>query len=200
MKLTYFTVENYRSITTAYKIDMHDVTIFVGKNNEGKSNLIKALVLSMEVLQKMSNVKMRKIPVRMYNWVDDYPVVLQNKNIKDKCTSFRLDFKLSQNEIDEFNNEIGSYINGDLSIYIKIKEDATLLISAPKKGKNAKALTRKIILICKFICDHFNLQYIPAIRSEKSAYNTISMIVEDELNQTEDENYKKAVRYIEGFV
>ena len=42
MKLSAFSVTNYRSITSANKIKLDDLTILLGKNNEGKSNIIKA--------------------------------------------------------------------------------------------------------------------------------------------------------------
>ena len=50
MKLISFSVSNYRSITRAHKIKLHDLTILVGKNNEGKSNIIKAISLSMNIM------------------------------------------------------------------------------------------------------------------------------------------------------
>lgn len=36
MKLSDFSVVNYRSITTARKIKTNNMTVLVGKNNEGK--------------------------------------------------------------------------------------------------------------------------------------------------------------------
>ena len=45
MKLSDFSVVNYRSITTARKIKTNNMTVLVGKNNEGKSNILRALTL-----------------------------------------------------------------------------------------------------------------------------------------------------------
>lgn len=45
MKLSDFSVNNYRSITTARKIPTKNMTVLVGKNNEGKSNILSALAL-----------------------------------------------------------------------------------------------------------------------------------------------------------
>ena len=85
MQLTYFTVTNYRSITTAYKIDLKNVTVLVGKNNEGKSNLIKALDLAMEILHYAGVTKRRLVPPRSYSWIEDFPISLQNnKKLKNK--------------------------------------------------------------------------------------------------------------------
>lgn len=51
MKLVSFSVTDYRSITTAYKIKMSDMMVLVGRNNEGKSNILGALSLAMEIMQ-----------------------------------------------------------------------------------------------------------------------------------------------------
>lgn len=117
MQLTYFTVSNYRSITAAYRIDLKNVTVLVGKNNEGKSNLIKALDLAMKILHYVGITKRRVIPARSYSWIEDFPISLQNnKKLKNKHTEFRLDFLLNDTEVAEFYNAVGSWINGELSI------------------------------------------------------------------------------------
>ena len=200
MQLTYFTVSNYRSITNAYKLYLQNMTILIGKNNEGKSNLIKALNLAMEIVRFSGNFRRRIIPHQLYAWRDDFPVGLQNKTkLKKKNTEFRLDFKLSEEEIVTFHEKVGSNINGDLSVYIEIKQDETFSITVPKRGKNATSLSSKIESISQFICENISLQYIPAIRSESDAYDVISNIIESEFQQTEDEEYKKAQEYIERY-
>ncbi len=197
MRLTYFTVSNYRSITNAYKIDMHDITILIGKNNEGKSNLIKALNLAMDILQNVPIMKLKKVPHQLYSWREDFPIELQDKKkLKHKDTDLRLDFRLDDTEITEFHERVGSIINGELSVFIKIKEDESISITVPKKGKNATALTGKLNIIASFIMQHIFMQYIPAIRSESDAYDVIGRLVDEELRQTGDERYKEAQKYI----
>lgn len=51
MKLSDFSVINYRSITTARKIHTNNMTVLVGKNNEGKSNILRALTLAMDIMK-----------------------------------------------------------------------------------------------------------------------------------------------------
>lgn len=200
MKLTYFTVSNYRSITNAYKLDLKNITVMLGKNNVGKSNLIKALNLSMEIIRFTAKTNTKRIFHQLYSWREDFPVALQNtRKLKNKITEFRLDFQLNDEEIEKFYREVGSSINGNLSIYIKIKQDETLSITVPKRGKNATTLTSKIKAISRFICENIYIQYIPAIRSEADAYDVISNIVEEELQQTNDEEYRRAQAYIEEY-
>ena len=52
MRLVSFTVEKYRSITNAKKIGIDKSVTLVGPNNEGKSNLLRALVAAMNILTK----------------------------------------------------------------------------------------------------------------------------------------------------
>lgn len=200
MELIYFTASNFRSITTAYKIDLKNITIFIGKNNEGKSNLISALRLAMEIINYITRISRRNLPSSLYLWQEDFPISLQNcKKIKNKNTEFRLDFKLNEQEIQEFYEKIGSNINGDLSINIKIKQDSTFSITIPKKGKDATSLSNKIKIISQFICDKISIQYIPAIRSEADAHDVIRDIIEEEFAQTNDPEYIKAQEYMLSF-
>ena len=50
MKLVKFSVTNFRSILKAHDIPISDTTVLVGKNNEGKSNLLKALSIAMNAI------------------------------------------------------------------------------------------------------------------------------------------------------
>lgn len=86
---------------------------------------------------------------------------------------------MDESEAAVFADKIGSNINGALSIYIEIKEDNSLSVTVPKRGKNAKAISNKIRDISTFICDRFDIQYIPAIRSESDASSAIFDLVDD---------------------
>lgn len=197
MKLTYFTVSNYRSITNAYKLDLKDTTILIGKNNEGKSNLINALNLAVEIIHYVAVTQKKTIPPRSYTWSYDFPLQLQyNKKVRKKSTDFRLDFLLDTDEIHAFRDLIGTTINGELSVFISIKLDGPLSFTIPKRGKNATALSQKYAIVAKFIYENIDIQYIPAIRSESDAYNVINTIVESEFLATTDEKYKAAEEYI----
>ena len=51
MKLSAFSIKNYRSITTTRKISTGELTVLIGKNNEGKTNIINALSIAMRCMQ-----------------------------------------------------------------------------------------------------------------------------------------------------
>lgn len=199
MKLSYVTIKNYRSITDAYKIDMSNLTVLLGKNNEGKTNIIRAVKLGMSIIQdiEMFYPKRRMLRRTYYDWHEDFPIALQNsKKITDKKTLIRFDFQLSEIESTELSKKIGSSINCALSIYICIRENNQISITVPKRGKNAKAISSKIIHISNFISENYLMQYIPAVRSEEDAFAAIIDLVESELSEINDEEYKKSLELI----
>jgi putative ATP-dependent endonuclease of OLD family len=55
MQIKAFSVKNFRSITTASELPLYDFSILIGPNNEGKSNLLKALVISLKLLDLKSS-------------------------------------------------------------------------------------------------------------------------------------------------
>lgn len=77
MRLTNFSVTNYRSITTAHKINLQDLTVLVGKNNEGKSNLLTALNVAMTAMLihcrlKDVNMQNNRRLRQIYDWDRDF--------------------------------------------------------------------------------------------------------------------------------
>ena len=55
MKLVEFSVERYRSIIQKSTIKIKDRTVIIGPNNEGKSNVLRALVIAVRMLKISSN-------------------------------------------------------------------------------------------------------------------------------------------------
>ncbi|MDD2402890.1 MAG: AAA family ATPase [Clostridia bacterium] len=138
MKLVSFSITNYRSITTAHKIILDKYTVLVGKNNEGKSNILRALDLVMNILINHSmnharfastngNVHLRN----SYNWENDFPIQIQNRK-KGLQSIFRLEFNLNDDELAEFHTEIGSKLNGNIAIEIKIDKNNTYNLKSLK--------------------------------------------------------------------
>lgn len=59
MKISTIQIKNYRSIKDA-KIALCDLTVLLGKNNEGKSNLLRAINVAISTLQEYANMKLRR--------------------------------------------------------------------------------------------------------------------------------------------
>ncbi len=208
MQLVSITVENYRSITSARKIKLSRMSILIGPNNEGKSNLLRALVAAMNMLTRLSrrfppgaDFTGKPLPVGplgydSYDWERDFPIGLQNKYPNGESVVI-LEFKLSSMENDEFRSVIGSNLNGNLPIRIAFGKHVK--ISVYKKGKGAKNLTAKSPQIAKFVAARLDFEYIRPHRTAASAEEIIGGMVEKELEKLEaDPQFVAALKSIEN--
>ena len=196
MKLVSFTVNNYRSITSANKVAISDITILVGKNNEGKSNLLRAINLSMTVLRYYKEIDLRRIHT-LYDWETDYPVSLQNAKKKNKESEFTLEFELSSNEVQDFKNKFRHNLNGYLPIRISFNKNNMPDLKVVKNGKGSKEINQKSQPICKYIAQNIEFNYIPAVRTEEDALEEIRKQVMRELSLLENkQEYKDAIQQL----
>jgi AAA15 family ATPase/GTPase len=111
VRLISFSVSNYRSITGAHSVALCDLTVLIGKNNEGKSNILRALDAAMSLLRRHSNkdrgLRKHYFPHAFeYRWKRDFPIQLQNRGSRQ--STFRLEFSLTPEEIAEFKSQMGS--------------------------------------------------------------------------------------------
>lgn len=198
MKLVNFSVINYRSITAAHRIAFSNVTVLIGKNNEGKSNLLRALETAMRLLLLHAN---SGIPSRRtfsredstHVWKRDFPILLQGRRAATQ-TILKLEFLLDESELQEFKNEIGSNLNGSLPLEIKIGKDHEPQIRLVKSGKGTKTLTAKSAVIAKFIAKRIHFNYIPAIRTDSATIELIGSMLSQELRSLEgNRNYIDAM-------
>jgi energy-coupling factor transporter ATP-binding protein EcfA2 len=203
MKLVSFSVANYRSITTAHQISMSEKTVLIGKNNEGKSNLLKALNVALVALQQHAIRSKSRMLIggrryrdeSLYYWERDFPINLQYKKSGEKQTVLKLELKLDANEILSFKDKIGSSINGSLPIEILIGRDNDPKIKVTqKRGKGADALNAKSARIADFVGESISFNYIPAVRTDQQAMSVVSGMLEDRLRKLEsNEKYKEAL-------
>jgi len=202
MQLVSFTVTNYRSITKAHKLPISNSTALVGPNNEGKSNILKALVTALEVLSHMRTTRVYRGRVRYlqsgldsYDWHKDYPISLQAKH-PDGESTFNLEFRLSDDEIAEFRQEVKSNLDGTLPIQLTMgRKDPGFKVL--KRGPGGSTLSKKLDPIAKFVGSRIHITYIPAIRTSQEAHNVVASIVDEELATVEsDLVYRKAMEEI----
>jgi putative ATP-dependent endonuclease of OLD family len=59
MRLELFSVQNFRSIKKAEKLPLGEFTVLLGPNNEGKSNILQAMVLGMQELSQARAIRPR---------------------------------------------------------------------------------------------------------------------------------------------
>ncbi len=207
MKLISFSVDKYRSITRAGKLSIKDMTILIGPNNEGKSNLLRALVTALDIVAGLSSTSIYRGRLRSfrwlrtslgqlmrpgYDWTRDFPVSLQAPHPEGESI-FNLDFQLTDDEVDEFRAEVGSSLDGFLPIQITVgKKEPGFKIR--KRGPGARVLSKKAQSIARFIGDRFEFQYIPAIRTAEDAEKIIREMVDRELRRIEDDPAFRSAR------
>lgn len=201
MQLVKFSATNYRSITSAHRIMFENVTVLIGRNNEGKSNLLRALEAAMGILKQhslASPIRARRtiISDAYYLWQRDFPVQLQDRRTATQ-TILKLEFLLDDDERQQFRAEIGSSINGALPLEIKIGKDQEPQIRLVKSGKNTTALATKSAQIARFVANRIHFNYIPAVRTDNTTIELISSLLSQELRTLEsDERYLEALKTI----
>lgn len=195
MRLHEVTVQNYRSITQLTRFDVGDLTTLVGPNNEGKSNLLRALALGMEVIKRWpiaaqqggtrseltgpgARYVMRGSMIQTagfggddrlgrYDWQRDYPLDKQEIS-GSQPTVIRLLFKMEDTEISEFQAETSIRNNGDLPVEIRLTR-TTAALGIVKPGKGAATHRAKANVISRFISNHLKFVSIPAVRTSEQA-------------------------------
>ncbi|MCB1864645.1 MAG: ATP-binding protein [Chromatiales bacterium] len=190
MEIVSFSVSNYRSITSAYKLPIRRPTVLIGPNNEGKSNILRALVASLQFLASLGGVRLRQDRITsvvrsrdIFDWGRDFPMSHQSKS-PDGETVFELEFRLSGPEIEEFRTEVKSNLNGTLPIQLRFGAGESKLIVL-KQGKGGTTLTSKAQVIARFVARHINIAYIPAVRTATAATQIVNDLVDRELLQIE---------------
>jgi len=191
MRLAFFSVTNYRSIIGTHRIPIGDIAVLLGKNNEGKSNILRALAISMKMLTN-HGTKTRFTRIGSLNdrerflWNRDFPISLQSRK-SGLESKFRLEFSLDEDEVAEFREAIKSNLNGILPIEIKIGKTNEHVIHVPKKGPGGNTLSSKSAKIAQYIAAKIEFNYIPAVRTEEHAEEVVQEMLADELAKLETE-------------
>lgn len=187
MKLTHLSISNYRSIVDAEKLALGDLTVLVGPNNEGKSNILQALVTGVQILSGRREPMGARVRfhsrIGNYDWKRDYPRALQETKPGGKSI-FSFDFQLDSTEIAEFERVVGSRLNGILPISLSFGADG-LATFAVRKQRHSAALSAKRPEIAEFLGQRLQVQYIPAARTSDASLRVVSAMVNDILRTAE---------------
>ena len=192
MKLVSFSVSNFRSITQAYKLPLGDYAVLVGPNNEGKSNLLRAIGIGLSLLSRGRYYLPRRHSLRYtyretqrfdYDWGRDFPVGLQ-ANKPEGRSQFTLEFSLTPEELQAFNSAVGGHLATNLKVKLSLgREEAKAEILL--KGRAKSVYNKHMQEIAAFIAQHIVVQYIPSIRTSRLAIDVMEDILERELAQLE---------------
>lgn len=200
MELVSFSVTNYRSITNAHKISLGNVTVLVGKNNEGKSNILNALNVATTAIIMHSKYGEHTPPLikyrKLYEWERDFPILFQGRT-NGLESIFRLNFKLSDIEATEFRHSVGIRGNEEIPIEVRVGKDNKFKIYVPKRGSSS--YNSKSQQVTRFISRRISFNYIQAVRTGQMTLDAIQQIIRDELSILEsDPEYCNAIKVIDG--
>ncbi len=205
MKLVAFSVRNYRSIVEAYKLSLGNYTVLVGRNNEGKSNIVKAIALSLSQLTKSRPYRRaRRAPMRYYrsgfrfdyDWLRDFPVSLQERH-PDGRSEFTLEFELTDDDFVKFRQNVEVNLTTNLKIKLGFGPD-DVSFEVLMKGRGKKTLNTKPTEISDFIRTHFSSQYISALRPSEMALELVNGLLEGELLGLESNpDYQRLIRELQ---
>ncbi len=206
MKLSSFSVTNFRSITQTHKIDLSwsSVTVFVWKNNEWKSNILKALNICMNVIRipmfRYADPYYVHKDIRYRDWDKferdsyirkrDFPIKLRNEECKE--TNFLLEFDLTKEDILNIKTNLWKKrlkMDKILVVHIMFNENSKPKITIDWIKESAKVIT--------YISDNIDFTYIPAIRTEKEILSMIDDRISNALYKLgDDPDYKRAINKI----
>ncbi|MEO2097477.1 MAG: AAA family ATPase [Brachybacterium sp.] len=224
MELKEVSVSNYRSIARQTRFAVGDLTTLIGPNNEGKSNLLRALSIGMHLIQwwsalpdhlagkeeltgidavsflargRMSRNRRSEEEMQGFNWSRDYP--LQKQNTKgSQPTTLRFSFELDDSEVSRFYEATGLRNNGMLPIELKLSR-ASVSLGIVKPGRGAASHKAKAREIAKFVSDDVAFVSIPAIRTSRQAQSLVNDLARIRLQTVaRSEEYQRLAAEING--
>lgn len=227
VRLTEVTVRNYRSIGKQTKFSVGDLTTLVGPNNEGKSNLLRALRLGMTIIERWSalpdrlagNAELRGFDASHmqygnrprdgrslgqmgYVWLDDFPLDRQERTPRSaEVTVLRLQFHLDEDEVRAFKTGVGvASNNGELPIEIKLGERMVSL-NIVKQGRGSQTHRAKSREIAEFIASRLSLVSVPPVRTAAQARELVNDLARIRiLELTQSDLYVKLTKELSELV
>jgi len=195
LRLSSITVQRFRSITKAYKLKLGQRTVLVGPNNEGKSNILRALAAAMNIITREEvqsivgprrHVVAQYLRTRYYEWERDFPVDLKAADPQGTSVII-LEFALSPEELKDYKTTIKSKLSGTLPLKIQLDRNQTATVTLHKKGPGAAEQSQKSPQIAKFVAERLRFELIQAVRTARSSQEILDDLVAKELSRVERE-------------
>ena len=202
MLLKSFSINKYRSIFRIDKLDVSStLTTIIGKNNQGKSNILKAINLVFDTINYVSELSLSKaIPWRReirYDWNNDFPIQKRNKRNKQD-SEISIEIFLDEKEKEELTNELSISLTSLLTVKVIYGKEQDYI---PNMEMSFRGISKKYFLesdtndvvekTCVWLSKKINFQYIPAIRTDELADNIANNIISLELSQLAPQKREK---------
>lgn len=209
MKLVQFSLERFRNFVDKQTINFTNNSVIIGPNNGGKTNILRALVISWDFLMGIAvgrnhcsfinnelvcneckpnsnkdivDQTTENEPFSVYIWQRDYPVSLQEEKPEDilnKTSSFNLFFQLTDEEEIEVNNIIHSSTNISLLQICFTMGINRFSLSFPSLIVTDSSIQELV----KYVKRKISIFYIDAVRTARGALSMINSLLETELQR-----------------
>ena len=200
MKISNLTVENFRSITKANQLPISDLTILIGKNNEGKSNILKALVIGLnQISSRSSGYRRRNIYGRhrdtdtiSYDFERDFPLnIPKTENSESRII---IDFEMTDVEKQRLKRITGTLWKENLRIGFTYHQDTIKVLISDTAKLSQKSTTKIFTLrhnIFAWVAEKIEVSYIPAIRDSEKTIEIVDFMIAEQLSVLEyNKKYK----------
>ncbi len=208
-------IENFRSLNNI-EFEMENYLVVFGKNNEGKSNILKGLERYWDLLdyfvsyedryKKETGVILKEGYLRYtlnrknINLENDIPIEIRALKKSRKTTKIILIFELVEEEIEDLNNQLTSSTKATryLEVGVEYNKDLVGKVSVRvKEGGNSVSVLKNIFIILKFLKKNFSIDYIPSIRTEEHSVGIVEKIISEQLRALEKtEDFVDAINKI----
>lgn len=207
MKLVAFKLENYRSISQSHRLAFgKSLTTLIGPNNEGKSNILRALVAALRMITRFAerppiwtkgdDFRMRVLGSsrKLHSWEIDFPLSLQEAH-PDGATVFVAEFQTTPSEAKRFGTTIGRNVEGILSFEIRCAAAEWSLVVRDEAASPIP--TKHFRTACRLVSQAITPQYIPSVRTAESAQEIVYGIIRTEFAALKaKKRYRDAVKAI----
>lgn len=212
MKIDRFSMKNYRSIVEKQEIDLKDLSIIIGPNNEGKSNILNAITSALSLLTEYEyfsrryrqkqflprrEYRKRNIDSRSsYNWPRDFPVGKQSKN-PDGKTVFEIVFDFTSDELAELNRMFGLNLRDEIIFTLKLGQNSLDITIDYPANKRINLNNRKSRIL-KYLSQHIVIEYIGSVRTTERTTGLIESLIERDITQLEkNTEYERLFKRLE---
>lgn len=199
-------IQNFRSLKNI-EFDMSNYIVVFGKNNEGKSNVLKAIKRYWEIITileqyerrynksngiKLLNFYFKKstnLNSKRSNIESDIPIEILELRKTKKNTSITLIFKLENDELHTLNEKLTSTSRAtsylEITVCYNRDLDCKVIVRLKKDGR-ALSVLKNIFIILKFLLENLSIDYIPSIRTEEHSVEIIEDIISQKLRRLEE--------------
>ncbi|CAM4365100.1 ATP-dependent nuclease [Lacicoccus alkaliphilus] len=212
MKIEKIKIENFRSLNSIDFLLDNFLVIF-GKNNEGKSNVLRAIKRFDEILEysidrenrysKTKGVRLNFLYPRydkVNNIENDIPVEIMQLHTTKKTTNIIVGFLLNDSEVNTLNGLLTSTSKATKKIEVAVSYsrdlDCKIAVKLKENGRSLSVL-KNVFITLNFIRENFTINYIPSVRTEEDAMRIIENIIDDRLKDLKDnEEFHEALEKI----